>query len=306
MTVNSATIGADWFLNGLANLQAEELQTQQQLSSGYAVTTAADNPAATQDLVDLGSSLASTQSYQSILGNVQAEASAADTALGSAINLIQSAQSLASQGASSTATASERQNLATQVQSIQQQLVSLANTQVGGRYIFGGDQDQTAPYQYNASSPEGVDALTTASATRQIVNPAGATVYQSLTAGTIFDPSSGGTATTANSFAALQNLQTALGANDSAGIATALTSLGSASDWIIQQQVHYGTAEQRLTNEQSSVATQLNAIQTGIAGIRDANIAQDATDLTQESTDQQATMAAQAEMPQKSLFDYLG
>ena len=306
MTVNSATIGADWFLNGLANLQAQELQTQQQLSSGYAVTTAADNPAATQDLVDLGSSLASTKSYQSILGNVQAEASAADTAIGSAINLIQGAQSLASQGASSTATASQRQNLATQVQSIQQQLVSLANTQVGGRYIFGGDQDQTAPYQYNASSPEGVDALATASATRQIVNPAGATVYQSLTAGTIFDPSSGGSATAANSFAALQNLQTALEANDSAGIAGALTSLGSASDWLIQQQVHYGTAEQRLTNEQSNVATQLNAIQTGIAGIRDANIAQDATDLTQESTDQQATMAAQAEMPQKSLFDYLG
>ena len=40
-------------------------------------------------------------------------------------------------------------------------------------------------------------------------------------------------------------------------------------------------------------------------GIRDANIAQDATDLTRESTDQQAAMAAQAEVPHKSLFDYL-
>src|ERR1700733_15118332 len=169
MTVNSATIGADWFLNGLANLQSQELQTQQQLSSGYAVTTAADDPAATQDLVDLGSSLAAAQSYQSNLGNVQAEASAADTAIGSAITLIQSAQSLGEQGANSTASASQQQNLATQIQSIQQQLVSLANTQVGGRYIFGGDQDQTAPYQYDASAAEGVDALTTPSSARQIV-----------------------------------------------------------------------------------------------------------------------------------------
>jgi flagellar hook-associated protein 3 FlgL len=305
MTVNSSTIGADWFLNGLATLQSQELQTQQQLSSGYAVTTAADNPAATQDLVDLGSSLATAQSYQSNLGNVQAEASAADTAIGSAITLIQSAQSLGAQGASSIATASQRQNLATQIQSIQQQLVSLANTQVGGRYIFGGDQDQAAPYQYNASSTEGVDALTTASSTRQIVNPAGEVVYQSLTAGTIFDPQSGGSPTAANAFAALQNLQTALQANDTAGVSTALTSLASASAWLNQQQVHYGTAEQRLTSEQSNVAGQLTTIQTSIGGIRDANIAQDATDLTQESTDQQATMAAQAEVPQKSLFDYL-
>src|SRR6185312_1841438 len=272
MTVNSSTIGADWFLNGLGNLQQQELKTQQELSSGYAVTTAADAPASAQDLVDLGSSLAAAQSYQANLTNVQAEASSADTALSSAIHLLQEAQGLASQGANSTATASQRQNLATQIQSIQQQLVSLANTQVAGRYIFAGDRDQTAPYRYDATAAGGVDALTTAASTRQIVNPAGETVYQSLTAGTIFDPSSGGSPTSANAFAALQNLQTALSANDGTGIAGALTSLDSASEWLNGQQVYYGTAEQRLSNEQAKVASQLNSIQSGIAGIRDANI----------------------------------
>ena len=65
MTVNSATIGADWFLNGLAELQSRELQTQQQLSSGFSVSSAADDPAATNALVDLGSSLAAAEAYQS-------------------------------------------------------------------------------------------------------------------------------------------------------------------------------------------------------------------------------------------------
>jgi len=305
MTVNSAVIGADWFLNGLANLQSRELQTQQQLSSGYAVSTAADDPAATQDLVDLGSSLAAAQAYQSNLNNVQAEASAGDTSIGSAITLLQSARSFGTQGASSTATPAEQQNLAVQVQAIQQQIVALANTQVAGHYIFGGDQDQSPPYQYDPSSATGVDALTTASSTRQIVNPAGETVYQSLTAGTIFDPQSGGSPSATNTFAALQNLQTALQTGNTAGVATALTSLQSASAWLNQQQVHYGTSEQRLTAEQNTVSTQITTIQTNLSGIRDANVAQDATDLTQESTSQQAAMAAQAEVPQKSLFDYL-
>jgi flagellar hook-associated protein 3 FlgL len=306
MTVNSATIGADWFLNGLANLQSQELQTQQQLSSGYAVSSAADDPAATQDLVDLGSSLAAAQSYQSNLGNVQTEASAADTAIGSAITLIQSAQSLATEGASSTATAGQQQILGEQVQAIQQQIVALANTQVAGRYIFGGDADQSPPYQYDASSATGADALTSAPSTRQIVNPAGETVYQSLTAGEIFDPqSSPGTPAANNTFAALQSLQTALSTNNTAGVVTALSSLQSAATSLNQQQVYYGTSEQRLTSEQTAVSSQLTAIQTGISGIRDANVAQDATDLTQESTDQSAAMAAQAEIPQKSLFDYL-
>ena len=195
MTVNSAAIGADWFLNGLANLQARELQTQQQLSSGFAVTSAADDPVATHALVDLGSSLAAAQTYQSNLGTVQAETSAADSALGSAVTLVQSAQSLATRGASSTATADERQSLAVQVQAIQQQIVGLANTQVAGRYIFGGDQDQSAPYQFDAQSATGVDALTTSPSTRAIVNPSGHTVFQSLTAGAIFDASASGVPT---------------------------------------------------------------------------------------------------------------
>ena len=305
MTVDSATIGAGWFLNGLANLQSREIQTQKELSSGYAVSSAADNPAATQNLVDLGSSLAAAQAYQSNLGNVQAEASSADTAIASAITLIQSAQSLATQGASSTMTAAQRRNLAVQVQAMQQQMVSLANTNTGGRFIFGGDQDQLPPYQYNASSATGIDALTAAPSTRQIVNPAGAVVYRSLSAGAIFDPQSGGVPAAANAFAALQNLQTALQGNDPAGVASVLSSLGTASSWLNQQQVYYGSSGQRLSGEQSSVSSQLTTIQAGISGIRDANIALDATQLTQESTSQQAAMAAQAATPQKSLFDYM-
>lgn len=306
MTVNSATIGADWFLNGLGNLQSRQLKTQKELSSGYSVSSAADNPAATHDLVDLGSSLAAAQTYESSLGAVQAEAAAADGAIGSAINLVQSAQSLAARGASSTATASDRQTYAVQVQAIQQQLVALANTNAGGRFVFGGDRDQSAPYQYSAASATGVTALTAAPSTRTIVNPSGQTVYQSLTAGAIFDPSAGGVPAAANTFAALQNLQTALATNDASGIATALSSLDTVSSWLNQQQVYYGSSEQRLSGEQDSVSGQIVTVQTNIASLRGANIAQAATDLTQESTSLQAALAAQAAIPRKSLFDYLG
>ncbi len=305
MTINAATIGADWFLNGLANLQSREMQTQQQLSSGYAVSSAADDPVATRQLVDLGSSLASAQTYQTTLGNVQAEASAADDAISSAIALVQSAQSLATQGASSTASAGGQQYLAIQAQAIQQQMVSLANTTVAGQYIFGGDNGQSPPYQYDSSSATGVDALTGAPSTSHVENPAGQTVYQSLTAGTIFDPSLGGISAAGNTFAALQSLVTALSSNNTAGVGAALSSLDSASSWLTQQQVHYGSTEQTLTSEQNRVSVQITSIQTDISGIRDANIAQDATELTQDATSQQATMAAQAQMPQKSLFDYL-
>jgi flagellar hook-associated protein 3 FlgL len=306
--LGSATTGTAWFLNGLANLQQLEAQTQRALSSGYQINDASDSPSQTPELIQLGSHLAAVQAYQSNLANVQTEATTADQAIGTSITLIQNAVSIATQGASSTSTAAADQTFAAQIQSIQQRLVAIANTTVGGRAIFGGDQDQSAPYQYDAASATGVDSLTAQTSTRVIVDTQGQTVYQALTAQQIFDPTDAATGapTANNTFAALQSLQTALRADDQAGVTTALASLQSASSWVNQQQAYYGAAEDRLTSEQNTAANQVTALQAQIGNIRDTNVAQAATDLTQESTDQSAALGAEAAIPQKTLFDYLG
>jgi flagellar hook-associated protein 3 FlgL len=306
-SLGSATTGTAWFLNGIANLQRQEAQTQRELSSGYRINDASDSPSQTPQLIELGSNLAAVQGYQTNLSSVQTEATSADQAIGSSILLIQNAESLAAQGANSNTTAVTAQALATQIQGIQQRIVSIANTTVNGRAIFGGDQDQTPPYQYDGSSPTGADSLTPQTSSRVIVDTQGQPVYQALTAQHIFGPSDGTGAPTANNtFAALQSLQIALQANDQAGIADALTSLQSAATYLNQQQAYYGAAEQRLTSEQNTTANQITALQTQIGVIRDTDTVQAATDLTRESTDQSAALGAEAAISRKSLFDYLG
>lgn len=306
--LGSSPAGTDWFLNGIANLQQQETQTQRELSSGYQVSDASDSPAQTPVLVQLGSALASVQAYQTSLNSVQDEATSADQAIGQAISLIQNAEALATEGASSTTTADNAQTLAAQVQGIQQQLVSIANTAVAGRFIFGGDQDQSAPYQYDAGNlVTGADLLTADTSTKVVVDTLGQTVYQPLTAQQIFDPTDAlGNPTANNTFAALQSLYTALQTNNQPDVASALTSLQSAMTYVNQQQAYYGAAESRFTNEQNNAANQVTALETQIGSIRDTNMAQAATDLAQEQTDQQAAMGAQAEMSTKTLFDYLG
>ena len=57
----------------------------------------------------------------------------------------------------------------------------------------------------------------------------------------------------------------------------------------------------------ATAANQITALQTQIGNIRDTNVAQAATELTQESTDQSAAMGAEAQISQqKTLFNYLG
>jgi len=115
-----------------------------------------------------------------------------------------------------------------------------------------------------------------------------------------------GAPTPGNTVAALQSLETALSANDQAGVASALTSLQTASTYVNQQQAYYGTAENRITSEQNTAADQVTSLTTSIGAIRDTNVAQAATELSQENADQSAAYGAQAEISTKSLFDYLG
>lgn len=307
MIVSAAGIGAQWFLNGVNNLQNEIVKTTNALSSGYQVNSAADAPQETTQLVDLGSQLGRLQTYQTNLSSVQNDAQTSDQTLGSAITLIQNAQSIAAQAQGIGITASQMQTMASQIQGIQQQMVSLANTTVAGNYIFGGDQG-TAPYQYDATSAtNSVDQLTTQTSTYAFANPSGQTVYQPLTATQIFDnQDSSGTPTANNVFVALQSLNTALQNNDATGVSNALSSLDTASNWLNQQQAYYGASEQRITSEQNTVANQITSVQTSIGGIRDTDEVQAATDLTQEIAAQSAAYEAQAALPQKSLFDYLG
>jgi flagellar hook-associated protein 3 FlgL len=304
MTIGSATTGSEWFLNGIANLQQQEAQTQRQITSGYRIQDAADSPSETQQLINLGSSLASAQAYQSNLIRVQTEATGADQALSSGISLIEQARTLAVQAANTTLSPANLQSIATAVQGIQQQLVSISNTAVEGRYIFGGNQDQTAPFTYDPVT--GPAAVTTATSNRVITDINGQPVFQALTAQQIFNPTdAAGVPAGNNTFAALQALRTALLANNQTGITHALSSLESASDWVNQQQAYYGTSEQRLTSEQNNTANQITSVQISIGGIRDTDIVQAATDLTREAANQSAAFSAQAEISRKSLFDYL-
>jgi flagellar hook-associated protein 3 FlgL len=311
MTINPATAGSGWFLNGISNLQQQLTQTERQLSSGFQVADAADSPGQTGQLVSLESSLAAVKGYQANLVRVQAESTGADQALGSAISLIDNAKTLAVQAGSGTLSPAALQSIATGIQGIQQQIAGIANTTVEGRYIFGGSQDQSSPYQFNATTGA-ITALTASTATRVIADTQGQPVFQSLTARQIFDPrDAAGVSTDNSTLAALASLSAAVasgiaGNNAQPALEAALASLENVSTYLNQQQSYYGAAEQRLTSEQNSTANQITGLQVGIAGIRDTNIAQAATDLATETTDQSAAYGAQAAISKKSLFDYLG
>src|ERR1039458_8111289 len=150
--VSNLDSASELFLADVGRIQQNIAQASRQVSSGKKIAEPSDTPDETAPLLQLRADLQHNSQIQSNLVLAQADANSADSALGSAIQLMDRAQTLASQGTDASLSASNRTALAGQVQSLQQQMVALSNTGGQRRYIFSGDQDQTAAYQIGRAS----------------------------------------------------------------------------------------------------------------------------------------------------------
>jgi flagellar hook-associated protein 3 FlgL len=299
--ISSLNSAAQSFLAGLAQIQQREQQAQQQLTTGLKINVVSDAPDAIAGLLQTRSELARTDQIDSNLGIVTTEANTAESALQTAVSLVERAQTLGAQGDSDLATAGTRQNVANELGSILQQLVNTANTSVGGRYIFSGDSDHQAPYSIDLTQTNPVSSYQGAAATRQIQAPDGSQFAVSLSGQDVFDSATA----SQNVFVSINNLRQALLNNNTPGINSSLADVQSAGAFLNQQLAFYGTVQDRLagaTNDAKNLETQL---QTQLSGIQDADEAAAITQLTQAQTQQQAALESRAQIPRKSLFDYL-
>jgi len=303
---------ASMFLASLNIVQNSLAQASQQVSSGLKINVASDAPDQIGTLLQLRANLQKNTQIQSNLTLAQTDANAADNALQASIQLMDSAVSLATQGATSTSDASGRATIAQQIQSIEQQMVSNSQTTVQGRFLFSGDNDSSAEYQWDPTAANPAVSLipagTTPQATRVLEDPAGGTFPVSLTAQHIFDnqDSTTGQPATDNVFNALNTLYQALTNNDTTGITNSITLLHAASTHLNTMDAFYGNVQSQIQNANTFASNYNVQLQTQISNIEDADIPTAATVLTQANTQLEAAMTMEGKLPHTSLFSYLG
>ena len=294
------------FVNSINNIQARLSVAQLQISSGLKVSQPSDAPDQISPILQLHSAIQQNQDIQNGLNTATTTMKASDTALSSTIDLLQSAAVLATQGTSTTQTADTRTMLAQNVQTLMEQMVAASNTTVGGRYVFSGDQDGTPSYQLNLAAPTGVDRLQVASSTSLVQGIGGARYPTSLSGNVIFDHrNADDTPAADNAFAALNGLRVALLANDTAGIASSVSAINSASTYMNNQLAFYGQAENRVSADLNQAQSDSVQLQTELSSKTDADMTAAITSLTEGTTQLQAALSARARTPNTSLFDVL-
>jgi flagellar hook-associated protein 3 FlgL len=294
------------FINAINSIQARMSNAQTQLSTGLKVHEPSDAPDALSPILQLHAQISQNQTMQTNLNGALTTINAAESALSSSVTLLQNASSIATEATGLSQTADTRAELAQNVQGLLQQMVADSNTTVDGKYVFGGDQNQTQLYQLDPASPTGVDRLAVATNTNLVQAPGGVQIPASLTSNTIFDNrNADDTVAPDNVFSALNGLIVALQNNDTNGINASISSLQTASTYMNSQLAFYGTAQDQVDSGITTAQNQLVQLQTQLSNLQDADETTAITQLTQAQTQLQAALDAQARMPTTSLFNVL-
>ena len=267
----------------------ETLNTvQNQISTGKKLTTFADDPAGASQSLALHSALIDNNQYQRDATQASAFLSASDSALSSATSLIQSARQIAVQGANSDQTPESFAALSSQVDGLTSQLTQIANSDLHGKYLFGGTKTTTQPYDATQTYTGNTGAVTATLGPNYslTLNTPGSTA---------FGPA----------FTALQSLKadltsgnvTAISA-DIAGADAALSAVSTARATIGAKINQVTTVTQQLTRSQ-------NEYNDSVSGIEDVNLATAYVQLQSAQNVYQASLETTAKAFQYSLADFL-
>ena len=291
----------DRFLASLSLIQQRAERAQRQLSSGKRVNSPSDGADEISVILQSRLEVSRITQLKTNLGRVKTEVDTAEQVVGLALTVLDRAKILGSEGSSGTITPEARRGIAGEVKSLLDQLAGIARTQVDGRYIFSGDNDQVPPYAVDLTQPKGVSAYAGSPATRQTEHPSGTLFPISKTAQQIFDDPN----PAKNVFGTINALRVALANNDTNALSIAQANLNTAFDKLNSSQSFYGAVQNQVTEATDYASRQEVRFRTQLSQVEDADIASAISEFQQAQLQQQTALTSRAQKLRTTLFDYL-
>jgi flagellar hook-associated protein 3 FlgL len=142
-------------IGNLRRQASEAARFQDQISTGLKVRAASDNPAAFVTLSYAKAFSRRASTYQETLNDATSDLNAGVATLIDANNILSKARTLAQEGANSATGPVEYEALATEVDSLIDQMIDTANRQNDGRYLFSGTAEHTPPFSVTSIGADG-------------------------------------------------------------------------------------------------------------------------------------------------------
>jgi len=273
-------------------------QLQNQLSSGHRISRPSDDPVGIQNALHLKSNISSVEQWKSNADSALGYMNTTDSTLGDLTSMLQRVRELTVQGANGTLATADKEAIAKEVDQISKQLVMLANTQVGSKYIFSG----------TATDKELIPASGTSNANS---NPVNFEVGNSLSISVSVDGPALYGSTTTGIVATLGALSNAL--RDTTSTSTVVTTNMSAAlgnidaniDNVIALRSDLGARTNRMTALRDQLDSTSTNLQANLSSLQDADMAKTITDFTNQQNVYKAALSVGAKIIEPSLVDFM-
>jgi flagellar hook-associated protein 3 FlgL len=281
------------FATDLQSLNEMLNRISRQVATGKRLTQLGDSPAGSAELVSLTDLASQIDQYRSSSNTVSYFLKASDSALNEVNNLLTSVYSKASQAGTDTVGDDQLVSLAAEIRSLRDQMLSLANSQAGGRYLFAGSMVTTAPFILEG------DTVT--------YQGDGEINSVRIDEGTEVEPGLPGSEAFGAAFAVIESVLTAIDSGDRSAIGTALNQFASAMSDVGQARGKIGAGLSLIENAEARLDVRETSLKERRSGIKDADMVAAIVQLNQAQTALQTAISAGGSiLPQRNLFDILG
>jgi flagellar hook-associated protein 3 FlgL len=308
----STSLFANDFLSQTNQLQSQQIQLQNEVTTGLKVSLPEDDPATMDQVLNLQTQAAANTQYQSNITQLQNTATTAATAMSSLQTVIEQASEIATE-AGGVNSSTQLATYATQVENLIQEALQAANTQdTQGNYIFGGTLNDKPPFAATTDANGNVTAVAYQGNTSESQTPVGAgqTVSAQVPganttgsgpSGLLADSRSG-----ADLFRDLISLQQNLTSGNTAAIAsTDSPNLTTDENHLVSGIAANGVLQSNLESA-GAAATQLGtSITSQTSNLTSADLATTMTKLDQTQTAYQAALQSGEMILNLSILNYL-
>jgi flagellar hook-associated protein 3 FlgL len=278
----------------IAAAREKMLEAQDKVTTGKRVNHPGDDPAAAGVIVSHKMAVERFDTIDQTIARATEEGEVADGALQGVSSLIARARELATQLGNDTYSSAERAGGAQEIRDVFGQIVQLMNTQVAGRYIFGGNIDRTPPF-------DGTGTYAGDANIRQVEVAPGLIQNQSVRSDQALKGVGGGV----DVFATLTTLMKAMTANDGAGIRGTLAALETSVDQVAAAQTQNGGILSGFDSASNINGVAKLSAQKLLSAAADVDIFDAASELTRAQTSLEATLSVAARSFNISLLDFL-
>ncbi|HEY3347820.1 MAG TPA: flagellar hook-associated protein FlgL [Nitrospirota bacterium] len=280
-------------LDGLYRRVNELLKTQEQITTGKKINNPSDDPAGAAKISALKTVLSRSDQYTRNISAGSMNMMTADSVLLDAHNLLERAKELAIGQAGGTSTAQTRAMAAEEVGTLTNQLLQVANTSVGGIYIFAGYKNNTAPFDASGNYVSDSNKI-------NIEIEPGTFSQINLPGDQIFNPAGG-----VDVFKALSDLKTAMVGDDTAGIKTAMDQITTSFDQVEGGQAIAGSLINQFDTSKARIEDKVITYKQLLSGEEDLDLADAIGTLNVQDAALTAAREVTARLFKSSILDFL-